>query len=127
MTFFAWPKGVDGGEAPSWKIDIAAREVVFKGPKDDKIGNFEIKPPITNQPIKVALWVQNGRARGYVNGERVADVNQMVVPPDVKPADHWTLRERCDRPGDGWIGLRSVRVAESAPDFSAVLSSVESM
>jgi hypothetical protein len=30
------------------------------------------------------------------------------VPPDVKPADDWKLRERCDRPTDGWAGLRSV-------------------
>jgi outer membrane protein OmpA-like peptidoglycan-associated protein len=32
------------------------------------------------------------------------------------------VRERCDRAGDGWAGLRSVRVAESAPDPAAVLS-----
>ena len=123
MDFFAWPKDVDGGEAPSWRIAITSEEVVFTGPKGDKIGDFELKPPSVEKPIKVALWVQDGRARGYVNGERVADVNQMVVPADIKAADHWTLRERCDRPGDGWIGLRSIRVAESAPDFSTVLSS----
>jgi OOP family OmpA-OmpF porin len=121
--FFAWPKGVEGGEAASWHIHIAPDAVSMRGPKDEKIGEFNPKPPTIDKPIKVALWVQNGRARGYVDGVRFADVNQMTVPPNVKPADHWTLRERCDRPTDGWIGIRSVRVAESAPDFSTEISS----
>ena len=123
MTFFAWPKDVDCCQAPTWKIDITPNEVNFFGPKEDKIGTMSLRPASVNQPIKVALWVQEGRARGYVNGERVGDVNQMFVPADAKPADHWTLRERCDRASEGWIGLRSIRVAESAPDFSTAISS----
>lgn len=123
MDFYAWPKGVDGGEAPSWHIAVSPQSVNMEGPKSDKIGSQEFKPHAVNRPIKIALWVQDGRARAYVDGERIADVNQMVVPADVKPADHFTLRERCDRAEEGWIGLRSIRVAESAPDFSAVMSS----
>jgi OOP family OmpA-OmpF porin len=123
MTFFAWPKDVDCCQAPIWKIDITPNEVSFLGPKEEKIGTMSLRPASVNQPIKVALWVQEGRARGYVNGERVGDVNQMFVPADAKPADHWTVRERCDRASEGWIGLRSIRVAESAPDFSAAISS----
>jgi len=123
MTFFAWPKDVDCCQAPTWKIEITPNDVSFYGPKEDKIGTMNLRPASVNQPIKVALWVQEGRARGYVNGERVGDVNQMFVPADAKPADHWTLRERCDRASEGWIGLRSIRVAESAPDFSAAISS----
>lgn len=123
MTFLAWPKDVDCCQAPTWKIEITPNSVSFLGPKEDKIGTMNLRPPSVNQPIKVALWVQEGRARGYVNGERVGDVNQMFVPADAKPADHWTLRERCDRASDGWIGLRSIRVAESAPDFSAAIAS----
>lgn len=123
MDFYAWPKDVDGGEAPAWHIGISAGEVRFEGPKGEPIGSQQLHPAIVNQPINVALWVQDGRARGYVNGERVADVNGMAMPADVKPPDHFTPRERCDRPTDGWEGLRSLRVAESAPDFSAVISS----
>lgn len=123
IAFIAWPKGVDGGESPSWRINLSAGEVSMDGPKGEKIGSYQIKPAALNRPIKVALWVQDGRARGYVDGERFADVNQMQVPADMKPADHWTVRERCDRANDGWIGLRSVRVAESAPDFSQAISS----
>jgi outer membrane protein OmpA-like peptidoglycan-associated protein len=62
-----------------------------------------------------------------VDGERIGDVNQMFVPEKDAPPDHWTIRQRCDRPGSGpqpdWIGIRSVRVAESAPDFSAMMAS----
>lgn len=123
IHFFAWPKGVDGGETPTWRISISAREVSADGPKGEKIGGQQLKPAAVDRPIKVALWVQDGRARLYVDGERIADVNQMTVPPNAKPADHWTVRERCDRPADGWIGLRSVRLAESAPDFSTMISS----
>ena len=123
MDFYAWPKDVDGGEAPTWHIRIAPNEVAMEGPKGDKIGNQPLNPHAVNTPIKVALWVQDGRARGYVGDERFADVNQMFVPADMKPADHWTVRERCDRASEGWVGIRSVRVAESAPDFSTVISS----
>src|SRR5579885_553312 len=123
MTFFAWPKDVDCCQAPTWKIEITPNDVSFYGPKADKIGTMNLRPASVNQPIKVALWVQEGRARGYVNGERVGDVNQMFVPANSKPANHWTLRERCDYANEGWIGLRSIRVAESAPDFSAAISS----
>lgn len=123
MDWYAWPPGVEGGEAPSWRITISGGELSMTGPTGDSIGTYSFKPPAVNRPIKVALWVQNGRARGYVDGERFADVNQMNVPASMKPADHWSIRQRCDRPGDGWMGLRSVRVAESAPDFSSMISS----
>jgi OmpA-OmpF porin, OOP family len=123
MDFYAWPKGVEGGQAPVWHIRIGPGEVAAYGPKDDKIGGKDLRPQLVNQVIKVALWVQDGRARVYVNGERIGDVNQMSVPADMKPPDHWTLRERCDRPTDEWMALRSIRVAESAPDPSVVFSS----
>lgn len=122
LDFYAWPKDVDGGEAPSWEIRISPHDISVVGPKGEKIGDRHMDPAPVNKPIKIALWVQEGRARAYVDGERIGDVNQMFLPADVKAPDHWTVRERCDRPGDGWIGLRSVRLAESAPDFSAVIS-----
>ena len=127
MDFYAWPKGVDGGQSPTWHIRISANEIAMDGPKGEKIGNYDFKPHALNRPIKVALWVQNGRARGYVDGERFADVNQMFPDGKAAPPDHWTVRQRCDRPGTGatpdWMGIRSIRVAESAPDFSTMLAS----
>ncbi len=35
----------------------------------------------TDQPMKVALWVQNGRMRSFVNGEKLLDFNQVDLPP----------------------------------------------
>jgi outer membrane protein OmpA-like peptidoglycan-associated protein len=123
MDFYAWPKGVEGGEAPLWHISLASDELSMEGPDGETIGKYSFRPHAVNRPIKVALWVQNGRARGYVDGERIGDVNQMFVPEKMAPADHWTIRQRCDRASDGWMGLRSVRVAESAPDFSTMIAS----
>jgi outer membrane protein OmpA-like peptidoglycan-associated protein len=112
---------VEGDERPSWEIDVNPGQVRGQGPKED-IGSGSFEETL-NRPIKVALWVQNGRARLYANGERVADVNQMFVPKDMQPPRHWVVWERCDRADDGWVGIRTVRMAESAPDFSAVMAS----
>ena len=123
MDFYAWPKGVDGGQAPTWHILLEPDQVSMEGPNSDSIGNFVFHPHAVNRPIKVALWVQNGRARAYVDSERIGDVNQMFVPEKSAPADHWTIRQRCDRATEGWMGIRSIRVAESAPDFSTMIAS----
>lgn len=123
FDMFAWPKDVDGGERPAWVIHVSPGAVSAKGPDDSSIGDKQIQPAAVNTPIKVALWVQEGRARLYVNGERVGDVNQMFIPSEMKPPEHWTIRERCDRAEEGWIGIRSIRVAESAPDFSSMIAS----
>jgi len=72
-------------------------------------------PNLNNQPVKFALWVQQGRVRAYMNGQRLLDVNQV----DVKPFDHIFTTLAAYRPN----GLRSIRVAESAPDFSQTISS----
>jgi OOP family OmpA-OmpF porin len=71
-----------------------------------------------NQPVKVALWVQNGRMRSYVNGEKHLDFNQVEMPPiDSIEIAHGFL-------GAGpAIGYRRVRIAESTPDFSQVINS----
>jgi OmpA-OmpF porin, OOP family len=122
IDFLAWPKGVEGGQQPSWTIRVSGGDVRFYGPNNDKIGDKHFDHPAVNKPIKVALWVQEGRARGYVDGERVGDTNQEFLPKGMAQPDHWTVRERCDRPTDLWMGIRSVRVAESTPDFSTVFS-----
>jgi outer membrane protein OmpA-like peptidoglycan-associated protein len=67
------------------------------------------------QPVKEAIWVQNGRLRVYVNGVRAVDVNQVNLPP-------LTGAELAPEFGDGKLGYRLVRFAESTPDFSQVIS-----
>jgi outer membrane protein OmpA-like peptidoglycan-associated protein len=75
--------------------------------------------PITyGKPFTVAFWAQQGRVRVYVDGNRAIDANQTQIPALA------SLRLHSDFYGDsGPIGIRSVRVAESAPDFSQVLAS----
>jgi OmpA-OmpF porin, OOP family len=72
----------------------------------------------TDQPIKLALWVQNGRMRSYVNGEKALDFNQVELPPiDSAEFENGLL-------GAGaTFGYRMMRFAESTPDFSQVIAS----
>ena len=69
------------------------------------------------QPVKLAMWVQNGRLRFYVNGDRVFDFNQVDVSDIASlQVDFWIRDETA-------IALRRVRFAESAPDFSKTMTS----
>lgn len=68
----------------------------------------------TSKPVTFALWAQQGRVRVYMNGERLVDANQVEFGPIV------SLEASISgyRPN----GVRSVRIAESAPDFSSVIN-----
>lgn len=70
------------------------------------------------QPVKIALWVQNGRIRTYVNGEKLLDFNQVDLPAidNVEMAHDFYGANTS-------IGYRMVRFAESAPDFSETILS----
>jgi OOP family OmpA-OmpF porin len=67
-----------------------------------------------NKPVKIAMWVQNGRVRFYVNGDRVFDFNQVEIS-DIASLDinFWT-RETT-------MALRRVRFAEASPDFGQTI------
>ncbi len=70
------------------------------------------------QPVKLALWVQNGRIRVFTNGEKQLDFNQVEMPPiDAVEISHdfYGVNQA--------IGYRMVRFAESTPDFSQVIAS----
>jgi len=69
----------------------------------------------TSKPVEFALWVQQGRLRAYVDGKRLIDVNQV----DASGITHVEAQIAGYRPN----GIRKVRLAESAPDFSAMISS----
>jgi OOP family OmpA-OmpF porin len=68
-----------------------------------------------SQPIELAVWIQQGRVRMYLNGQRLVDVNQVNIP----------LLTHVDATIAGYrpSGIRKVRLAESAPDFSSVIAS----
>jgi OmpA-OmpF porin, OOP family len=79
--------------------------------------SLEVPSP-QGQLAKVDFWMQNGRARVYLNGERVVDINQVSVPP----FDHVKISAGGNGSGDvSDTGIRSFRLAESVPDLGAVL------
>jgi len=68
------------------------------------------------KPVKLAMWVQNGRVRFYVNGDRVFDFNQVEVGDIASlQIDYWTH--------DATTAIRRARFAESTPDFSQTITS----
>jgi OmpA-OmpF porin, OOP family len=70
------------------------------------------------KPVKLALWLQNGRMRSYANGEKLLDFNQIELPPiDSVELENSTLG------ASPALGYRMVRFAESVPDFSQILLS----
>jgi OmpA-OmpF porin, OOP family len=69
----------------------------------------------TSKPVVFDLCAQQGRVRAYLNGQRLVDVNQVEFNPiQVLEASIGGYRPN---------GVRSVRIAESAPDFSTVINS----
>jgi OmpA-OmpF porin, OOP family len=69
-------------------------------------------------PAKLALWVQDGRLRVFLNGEKRLDFNQV----ELAAIDQVEIAS--DFYGaDQTLAFRSMRFAESAPDFSQVISS----
>jgi OOP family OmpA-OmpF porin len=81
----------------------------------EELASTQVKADF-NQPVKEAVWIQNGRLRVYVNGERVVDVNQVELP-------QLTGADLFSEYSEGKLGYRMVRIAESTPDFSQVITS----
>jgi OOP family OmpA-OmpF porin len=86
--------------------------VSVSGP-DGGLGGGGI-PVDTSQPVTFALWAQQGRVRAYINGQRLVDTNQVMFGP----MDNVYANFAGYRPN----GMRSFRIAESAPDFSTVIN-----
>ena len=103
-VFVATVRGEDSGKEAN---------VAVTGP-DGGLGHGGIETD-TNQPVTFALWAQQGRVRAYLNGQRIVDTNQVMFGP----MDNLFASFAAYRPN----GMRSVRVAESAPDFSMVINS----
>jgi OOP family OmpA-OmpF porin len=78
----------------------------------DELGGGQISTD-TSQPVEFDLWAQQGRVRAYLNGTRIEDANQVDFAPIA------FIEVDITAP----IGIRSVRVAESAPDFSSMINS----
>jgi OmpA-OmpF porin, OOP family len=120
-----WTGGGEIGVSFRSKDDSELMSAMMRGEEDgqtastsvefnENLGDGSIKTD-TSKPVGFGLWVQQGRLRAYLNGERLVDANQIDTPP----IDHITLQPSRYRPN----GLRSFRIAESAPDFSTVIAS----
>ncbi len=81
---------------------------------DGKLGDGGIETD-TSKPVRFSIWAQQGRVRAYLNGQRIVDANQVKFDP--------VNQLRLDFAGYRPNGLRLVRVAESAPDFSTLIGS----
>jgi OOP family OmpA-OmpF porin len=73
------------------------------------------------KPVRQALWLQKGRLRLYLNGERVFDANQIEVE-EVASVEAQTFAMAAPKE-EKYFGFQSVRFAESVPDFSQVITS----
>jgi OmpA-OmpF porin, OOP family len=71
------------------------------------------------EPGKLALWIQNGRLRVFFKDEKQLDFNQVEMPA----IDKVELQHGFSGAQAKSIGYRTIRFAESTPDFSQLISS----
>jgi outer membrane protein OmpA-like peptidoglycan-associated protein len=123
-NWFFYPKGATGQSSEevlyvsyqTW--DNRLRLIVKAGlyPKHESLIDDAFKVDFS-QPVKMGIWVQDGRVRVYANGEKLTDANQVELPELEWSRLDTGVRNGCH------IGHRRVRVAESMPDFSRVITS----
>ncbi len=63
------------------------------------------------KPVRLAVWFQDSRIRGYVNGQRAFDVNQVEFKPSTVALMEFNV-------SDTPTYIVSARIAESMPDIS---------
>jgi outer membrane protein OmpA-like peptidoglycan-associated protein len=93
-------------------------QVQLKAPKYEDLGRKRFAVNWV-EPAKFALWAQNGRVRVFVNGEKQLDFNQIEMPAITGVE----FANELSGVAAQSIGYRTVRFAESTPDFSQVISS----
>lgn len=107
-------------EAAAWSTFVRTNAmditVSRKLPKYEELGRSPVKVSIA-QPVKMALWIQNGRLRIFMNGDKLIDANQVDLPP----IDKVEIRTEISGTGPA-VGFRSVRFAESTADFSQAIA-----
>ncbi len=74
-------------------------------------------PVDLQQPVREAIWLQNGRFRIYLNGRRVVDANQLTLPA----LERARLEPRPSSNAGAKVSYRFVRIAESTPDFGRTI------
>jgi len=116
-TWFFYPKA--GDSDPALQIYAESRVGdhklrVIARTHEEVLNDAEFSVNL-DQPIKEAIWVQNGRLRVFLNGTRVVDANQVKLPA----IDHAMLEANPSQNNPGSkLSYRFFRIAESTPDFS---------
>jgi OOP family OmpA-OmpF porin len=122
---FIWSFRRDPDGSPTMIIDVLVQEGgatinAQAGPIDQIEGIGRTTVAVNqNEPLKFALWAQEGRIRVYVNGKRAVDASQISLG-EINYVD---MDSGVDQEAGGWVGVRRARIAEAAPDASkAILS-----
>jgi outer membrane protein OmpA-like peptidoglycan-associated protein len=120
-----WYFRKDSGGSPTMTIDMLVQEggtrvFAYAGLPDatESIGDAVVKVS-QDQPIKFAVWVQEGRIRIYLNGIRAVDANQISLGP----INFVEMNAAVSEGAGGYVGIRRARIAEAAPDFSKTIMS----
>jgi OmpA-OmpF porin, OOP family len=107
-----------GKEALIWWVNAAPTPsqtiLAIKG-HTEELGRRSMSVDF-KKPANLALWVQNGRVRAFINGEKLVDANQVELPA----IDKVEILSSVNGTGQA-VGYRSVRFAESMPDFSQII------
>ena len=77
------------------------------------------RTPVTwNGPATIAIWYQDSRLRVFFNGDKQLDFNQVDLPGinAIEIANDISGANQS-------FGIRSIRIAESTPDFSQAIAS----
>jgi OmpA-OmpF porin, OOP family len=107
-----------GKEALIWWVNAAPnppQTTLAVKSHTEELGRKTISTDFT-KPVKLALWVQNGRVRAFINGDKQVDANQVDLPA----IDKVEILSSVNGTGQA-VGYRSVRFAESTPDFSQTI------
>jgi outer membrane protein OmpA-like peptidoglycan-associated protein len=110
-----------GREAAAWRLQVRPNEADVSATQKlptyvGELGRGSVRLDLS-QPVRLAMWLQDGRLRLFVNGTKHVDANQVNLPAIDR------VEIRTDLSGEGLsAGYRWVRFAESAPDFSSVIA-----
>jgi outer membrane protein OmpA-like peptidoglycan-associated protein len=94
-------------------IDAKSASVQIIGADGGTLGSGKITAD-TSQPIEFCLWAQQRKMGVYLNGQKVIDVNEFQFA-SINHFDDIEARFRD-------VVIHSVRVAETAPDFSTTIA-----
>jgi outer membrane protein OmpA-like peptidoglycan-associated protein len=117
---YAWYFYKDQSNNDALRLGVSTRGTEMRvGARTEKEALMDANFPVNiAEPVKAAIWVQNGRVRAYFNGQKVLDVNHVEIPPLTR-----AVLLTNDFRSDVKVNYRRIRIAESTPDFSHTIMS----